>query len=504
MRNRFILLFIAMLVLVTSLMYATRDYIIIGTTDKIRSLDPARCYDYFSSNILQNILSGLVDYEIGTTNLKPWLAEKWEISNDGKVYTFYLRKDATFEDGTPITAQVMKYSFDRVIKLNGDPAFLLSDIVDKTEVIDKYIFRVHLKYPFSAFLSVLGYTVAYPVNPKVYPEDSFYELAPSASGPYRIKEWIRDVRIVLEANPKYFGEKPKTKTIIINFYENASTLRLALETGEIDVAYRDLDPRDILEIEKDPRFVVYKGESPQIRYIVFNVKQKPFDDPNVRTGLAYAVDRNMIANEVFVGLVKPLYSMVPMGMWSHEDVFPKRDLEKAKEYLSQAGYDENNPLKIDFWYTPTHYGSTEADVAQIIKESLEETGVIKVTIKYAEWATYVDYFLNGTMGMFLLGWYPDYLDPDDYVWPFLSISGAKSLGSFYENQEVENLMVEARKNSDVEERTKIYKKVQEILVKDKPYVPLWQGVAICIAKPEIKGIVLEPTQIFRYYTLYSK
>jgi peptide/nickel transport system substrate-binding protein len=281
-------------------------------------------------------------------------------------------------------------------------------------------------------------------------------------------------------------------------------LRLALETGEIDVAYRDLDPRDILELENDPRFVVYKGESPQIRYIVFNVKQTPFDDPNVRTGLAYAVDRDMIANEVFVGLVKPLYSMIPMGMWSHEDIFPMRDLEKAKEVLAKSGYTKDNPLSIDLWYTPTHYGTTEADVAQIIKESLEETGVIKVNIKYAEWATYVDYFLNGTMGMFLLGWYPDYLDPDDYLWPFLSISGAKSLGSFYENPTVEELMIEARKSADVAERTEIYKKVQEILVKDKPYVPLWQGVAICIAKPEVKGIVLEPTQIFRYYILYSE
>jgi peptide/nickel transport system substrate-binding protein len=502
--KKFLVLLIVGLILTTSFVFGAKDYIIVGTTDKIRTLDPANCYDYFSSNILQNVLVGLVDYEVGTANLKPWLAEKWEISADGKVYTFYLRKDAVFEDGTPITAEVLKYSFDRVIKLNGDPAFLLSDIVEKTEVVDEYVFRVYLQYPFSAFLSVLGYTVAYPVNPKQYTIDDFYSLAPMASGPYRIKEWIRDVRIVLEANPKYFGEKPKTKTIIINFYENASTLRLALETGEIDVAYRDLDPRDILELENDPRFVVYKGESPQIRYIVFNVKQTPFDDPNVRTGLAYAVDRDMIANEVFVGLVKPLYSMIPMGMWSHEDIFPMRDLEKAKEVLAKSGYTKDNPLSIDLWYTPTHYGTTEADVAQIIKESLEETGVIKVNIKYAEWATYVDYFLNGTMGMFLLGWYPDYLDPDDYLWPFLSISGAKSLGSFYENPTVEELMIEARKSADVAERTEIYKKVQEILVKDKPYVPLWQGVAICIAKPEVKGIVLEPTQIFRYYILYSE
>ena len=496
--------FFTLLIIVLALVAFAKDFIVVGTTDKIRSLDPARCYDYFSSNILQNIMVGLVDYKIGTSILKPMLAESWEVLDGGKTYIFHLRKDAVFEDGTPIDAHVFKYSFDRVIRLNGDPAFLLSDVVEKTEVIDDYTFKVTLKYPFSAFISVLGYTVAYPVNPKVYPEDAFYEDIPSASGPYKIKEWIRDVRIVLEENPKFFGEKPKTKVIIINFYESAATLRLALETGEIDVAYRHLDPRDIIDLKEREDIVVYEGASPQIRYLVINVTQKPFDNKKVRKAIAYAVDRKRIVEDVFVGLAKPLYSMIPEGMWSHKNVFPERDLEKAKQLLKEAGYDENNPLVIDLWYTPTHYGTTEADVAQVLKEALEETGVIKVTIKYAEWSTYIDYFLEGAMGLFLLGWYPDYLDPDNYVWPFLSESGAKSLGSFYSNKFVEELMIKARGFTGESARIPFYEKVQEILAEDVPYIPLWQGVATCAAKKSVKGILLEPTQIFRYYILYKE
>ena len=496
--------FFTLLIIVLALVAFAKDFIVVGTTDKIRSLDPARCYDYFSSNILQNIMVGLVDYKIGTSILKPMLAESWEVLDGGKTYIFHLRKDAVFEDGTPIDAHVFKYSFDRVIRLNGDPAFLLSDVVEKTEVIDDYTFKVTLKYPFSAFISVLGYTVAYPVNPKVYPEDAFYEDIPSASGPYKIKEWIRDVRIVLEENPNFFGEKPKTKVIIINFYESAATLRLALETGEIDVAYRHLDPRDIIDLKEREDIVVYEGASPQIRYLVINVTQKPFDNKKVRKAIAYAVDRKRIVEDVFVGLAKPLYSMIPEGMWGHKDVFPERDLEKAKQLLKEAGYDENNPLVIDLWYTPTHYGTTEADVAQVLKEALEETGVIKVTIKYAEWSTYIDYFLEGAMGLFLLGWYPDYLDPDNYVWPFLSESGAKSLGSFYSNKFVEELMIKARGFTGESARIPFYEKVQEILAEDVPYIPLWQGVATCAAKKSVKGILLEPTQIFRYYILYKE
>lgn len=496
--------FFTFLIIVLALVAFAKDFIVVGTTDKIRSLDPARCYDYFSSNILQNIMVGLVDYKIGTSILKPMLAESWEVLDGGKTYIFHLRKDAVFEDGTPIDAHVFKYSFDRAIKLNGDPAFLLSDVVEKTEVVDDYTFKVTLKYPFSAFVSVLGYTVAYPVNPKVYPENAFYEDIPSASGPYKIKEWIRDVRIVLEENSNFFGEKPKTKVIIINFYESAATLRLALETGEIDVAYRHLDPRDIIDLKEREDIVVYEGASPQIRYLVINVTQKPFDNKKVRKAIAYAVDRKRIVEDVFVGLAKPLYSMIPEGMWSHKNVFPERDLEKAKQLLKEAGYDENNPLVIDLWYTPTHYGTTEADVAQVLKEALEETGVIKVTIKYAEWSTYIDYFLEGAMGLFLLGWYPDYLDPDDYVWPFLSESGAKSLGSFYSNKFVEELMIKARGFTGESARIPFYEKVQDILAEDVPYIPLWQGVATCAAKKSVKGILLEPTQIFRYYILYKE
>ncbi|ANQ54112.1 peptide ABC transporter substrate-binding protein [Thermosipho sp. 1063] len=478
--------------------------IVVGTTDKIRTLDPANCYDYFSSNILQNVLAGPVDYEVGTANIKPWLFEKWDVSSDGLVYTFYIRKDAYFEDGTQIDANIFKFSFDRVMRLNGDPAFLLSDVVEKTEVVDKFTFRVHLKSKFSAFVSILGYTVAFPVNPKVTPEDRFSDIAPSASGPYRISEWIRDVRIVLEENPKYFGPKPKTKKIIIQFYENSQQLRLALETGEIDIAYRHLDPRDILDLQNVSGIKVYLGASPQIRYLVLNVKQKPFDNPLVRQAVALSVDRSAIVKDIFVDLAKPLYSMIPAGMWSHEDVFPKRDLQAAKEILKIAGYSEKNPLVIDLWYTPSHYGTTEADVAQVLKSSLEETGMIRVNIKYAEWSTYVEYFLNGTMGLFLLGWYPDYLDPDDYLWPFLSVSGAKSLGSFYENQIVEDLMVAGRAATNQESREMIYKLVQNYHAAEMPYIPLWQGSADCEAHDYIKGIILEPTQIFRYYLLERK
>lgn len=478
--------------------------IVVGTTDKIRTLDPALCYDYFSSNILQNVLAGPVDYKVNSTEIVPNLFENWEVSEDGLEYLFHVRKGVVFEDGTPIDASVFKFSFDRVIKLGGDPAFLLSDIVETTEVVDDYTFKVTLQYPFSAFVSVLGYTVGWPVNPKVFPADRFYDGAPSASGPYKVTEWIRDVRITLQANEKYFGEKPKTDRIIILFYENAATLRLALETGEIDIAFRHLDPRDIQDLKNSRNIQVIQGESPQIRMLVFNAQKEPFDDPLVRQAISLATERDVIVEDVFLNMASPLYSLVPMGMWSHEDVFQEGTLEAAKQLLYQAGYDEKNKLVVDLWYSPTHYGTTEADVAQVLMESLEKTGIIDINLEYAEWATYVDYFLNGTMGMFLLGWYPDYIDPDDYLWPFLSESGARSMGSFYVNPVTESVMRAARVATEQDVRTQLYKLVQQDLAFNAPYVTLWQGVETVAAQNNIKGILLEPSQIFRYYLLYKE
>ncbi len=498
----FLVLSLVGVLLVSGQAFASRKgMLIIGTTDKITSLDPAKQYDYLSSNILDNISCGLVMNKVGSAEIEPVLAKSWKISKDGKVYTFYLRKGVVFSNGHPFDASVMKYSFDRVIKLKGDPSFLLSDVVAKTEVVNKYTFRVYLKHPYAPFLSVLAYTVAFPVDPKVFPANKFYIKAPPAIGPYKIREWKRDQYIVLEANPKYFGPKPKSKVVAVKFYQDARTLRLALEQGEIDVAYRSLNPLDIKALKKNSKFVVYEGESPVIRHIVFNVKIKPFGNVKVRRALALLVNRKQIVDKVFAGMTRPLYSLIPMGMWSHKDVMPKYNPTEAKKILKSLGYSTSKPLKITLWYTPSHYGSTEADVAQVLKSQFEASGMVKVNIKYAEWATYVDYFEKGTMGMFLLGWFPDYIDPDDYTWPFLASSASPSMGSFYANKKVDELLLKARSITNKAERTKLYEEVQDILGQEVPYIDLWQGKQFCVAKKGVKGVTLEPTQIFRYYLL---
>jgi len=495
-----------LLILMSMMVFAasSKDYVIVGTTDKFTSLDPAKAYEYLSVNLIQNIMTGLVTYVPGTTQIIPGLADSWNISQDGLTYTFYLKKGLKFSNGDPINAQAFKYAFDRVIKLGQDPSFLLSDVVKETKAIDDTTFEIDLKYPFAPFINILAFTVAYPVDPKVYPADQVYNGMPISSGPYIVKRWVRDVEMELAPNPNYYGDPAKTPTILIKLYQDANSLYLALLGGEIDLAYRTLLPQQFAQIQQNNKFTTYVGQSPFMRFIVFNVKQDPFGNAKIREALAYAVNRHEIESKIFAGQVKPLYTMIPVGIWGSMDVMPSQDVAKSVSILQSLGYSKDKPLNITLWYTPSHYGSTEADLALTLKNQFESTGLIKCNVNYAEWATYIDYWNKGVMGMFMLGWYPDYFDPDDFVWPFLQSSASPLMGSNYSNPTMDQLLTDARLVSDEAGRTALYDAVQKLMAKDVPYIPLFQGEQQIAAKPEVAGVLLDPVQIFRYYLLYKK
>ncbi|MDK2914124.1 MAG: peptide/nickel transport system substrate-binding protein [Thermococcaceae archaeon] len=482
--------------------------IVIGVTDKVTDLDPANAYDFYTWEVLNNVMEGLVKYKPGTLEIEPGLAEKWEVNEDSTVWTFYLRKDLKFADGTPLKAQDVVRSIERVMKIQGDPAWLVTDFVDRVEAKDDYTVVFYLKQPTSYFLSLLTTPPYFPVHPNYAPDQIDSDQTAGGAGPYMITKWVRDEELVLEANPNYYGEKPKTEKIIIKFYRDASTMRLALQNGEIDIAWRTLRPSDINSLKEEGKLKVIEVPGGFIRYVCLNTKTEPTSNVKVRQALAAAIDRKEIAEKVFMGTVEPLYSLIPNGMWSHKDVFKDKygdgNLELAKKLLQEAGYSESNPLEIQLWYTPTHYGDTEADLAQMLKEQWEKTGMIKVTIKSAEWGTYVDYARKGQMQVYLLGWYPDYLDPDDYTTPFLKSTANSWAGTGYANPTVDELLTKAQTLTSQDERAKLYEQVQEILAEEVPYIPLIQGKLFVVTQENVKGVIIGPDMIFHYAHLYKE
>ena len=482
------------------------ETITIGTTDKVTQLDPANAYDFFTWEVLSNVMDTLVRYKPGSDKLVPALAESWETKDGGKVWIFHLRRDAKFCDGTPVTAKDVVRSIKRVMKLQGDPSWLVTSFVEDVKALDDYTVEFDLKKPVGFFLALLATPPYSVVSPK-YPNDQIVDDATwGGPGPYCIKEFKRDQYLVLEANPYYYGDV-KTKKIVIRFYKDATTLRLALEKGEVDIAWRTLRPNDYKELEQTGKYNVIEVPGGFIRYIVINVKMEPTKLKLVRQAIAAAVNRPELAQVVFLGTMEPLYSLVPKGLWSHIDVFKEKygdgNIELARKLLSQAGFSEQNKAKLVLWYTPSHYGDTEADLAQLLKQQLEKTGMFQVEIKSSEWATYVKQLREGQMMLSLLGWYPDYIDPDDFLTPFLHSGANKWTGSGYSNPEVDKLLDQAVTLTDQQKRAELYKKVQEILAEDVPIVPLLQGKLYVVTQKNVGGVEVGPSMLMPYYTLYK-
>jgi len=493
----------------------TAETLVIGTTEKVIDMDPANAYDFHTWEIFNNIYQGLLTYPPGKTDLITGLAESYDVSADGMAYTFKLREGLIFSDGTSLDASAVKWSIDRVITLQGDPSWLVTDFVNHVDVVDNYSVKFVLKNPVAYFPSLVASCPYFPVNPNIYPKDRIIRDPSELTGgklvglgPYNIVSFKRDQEIVMEANANYYGEKPKTKRIVIRYFADATTMRLAIEKGEIDIAFKTLNPSDITDLEKSMKVRTIKAQGPYIRYLCFCCAVPPFNDKILRRAIAAAIDRPTIIKKVFLGQNTPLYSMVPMGMWSHIDafknVFGDGNLKKARELLASRGYSESNKFTFELWYTPSHYGDTEVDLAAVLKDQLEATNMIKVNVKSAEWATYRDNWSKKLMPTYLLGWYPDYIDPDNYTAAFAGTSGSKGMGIFFSDPIWDKKLTNGQIEMNANKRRAIYEELQRMWTEDVPTVPIFQGTLYMFTQNDIHGALLSPTLRFNYDILYKE
>lgn len=512
---------------------APKDTLIMGTTDSVESnLDPAEAYDFFGWEIIQALGSGLVDIKPGTPkgasaeDVIPALATNWTSSADGLDWTFNLKQGVKYEDGTEFNATHVKYTFDRGMGIaHPDGAFVgigYSDIIESVEVVSKYKVMFHLRIPFSPFLSLLAAQASYMVDPKYAPANAVINYTegnarashPMGLGPYKLNKWVRvagrDQEIRLEANPDYWnttGGYPKTKNIIIKFYSDATTLRLAIEGGEIDIAFRQLRASDIIDLKTKPAVKVWEGTGAFIQYLVFQQNIPPFNDTRVRRAVAAAINRTALTETVFLGQAAPLYSMIPNGMAGHTDAYKElgdANYTYTRQLLAQLGYNEDNPLVIDLWYEISGHYPQSADQGVVLKDSLEASGVIEVRLNGLDWAAYRAKRKEETMPAYIYGWYPDYVDPDNYVYPFLHSSGSSWLRNNYANPNMDKLVEWARGNTTVTVRNSLYAQIQDIMVDDTPIVSLYQSSAWAVTKPNVKGVYLDISQSWRHWLVYAE
>ena len=505
---------------------------IVGTTDSVElTLDPAQAYDYFGWCILQQIATTLVSVQPGSLNgvdYLPELAESWNTSEDVMIWDFNLRRGITFPDGTEFNATRVKYSFDRVIALipsipEGAPAGLGYDlIIDRIEALSAYKVRFYLNFPFSPFLGILACRASAIVDPNYAPMaqvnytegDSRASTPVAFIGPYNLSRWERvagrDVEIKLDANPYYWNATsgyPKIKHIIFRFYSSSSTLRSVLEAGAVDMAFRHISPSDALDLDQNPDFKVWWGPGTFIQYLCFQEKRAPFNETRARVAVAAALNRSAVCKTVFLDLSDPLYSIIPPSMLGHTEAFQKLgdpNYTLTRSLLGELGYDETNRLTFDLWYESSGHYPMSAEQALLYKETMEASGVISVTLKSADWASYRANRNAEIMDAYLYGWYPDYVDPDDYsflYWTTWLHTNYDSVNPVTYAQQVA-LYDDARATTNLTLRAELYAQIDDIAVEQCSVVPLYVSNSWVVTKPNINGVCLDITQDMRYWLLY--
>jgi peptide/nickel transport system substrate-binding protein len=495
----------------TSAPKGNADTVILGTTDKVVALDPAGAYDLGSQQLIGNMYQNLLAIPAGGNKPEPDAAESCEFT-DPKTYVCKLKAGLKFSSGDPLTSEDVKFSLDRQLKIAdpSGPSSLLASL-KSVDATDPTTVTMNLKKADGTWPFILTHNVAAIVPNEIYPADAKQpDDKAIGSGPYKLVKYTPNQQAVFAPNENYTGpNKAQTPNFIVQYFEQASALKLAIEQKDVDVAYRSLSPTDLdaLKKETDKGVKVIDGAGTEIRYITFNVKKKPVDNIAVRQAVAQVLDRQAIATNVYKDTVKPLYSTVPAALpgakESFKDAFGDPDPAKAKALLEKAGV--SVPVTLDGWYTPTHYGPVEVDLWNEIKRQLEASGLFKVKLDSTEWDQYKDEaFAKHTYYFYGLGWFPDYPDGDNYLAPFVRDGGFFQNG--YSSKVVNDALDTELATADEAKRTEAFGVVQDAEAKDVPLIPIWEGKQIAAIQDGVQGVekTFDPAFQFRFWLVTKK
>ena len=495
-----------------TLVPAYGDIIIEGSIGEPSILIPMLAGDSASHEVAGLIFNGLVRYDTDLSIIGN-LAESWDISKDGLVITFPLRKGVRWTDGVEFTADDVMFGY-KTIRDEKTPTAYKEDYlqVKKAEVLDRYTFRVTYEKPFAPALSTWGNLVVLPKHLlegkdiKDIPKSEFARK-PVGMGPYKFVKWTTGQEIVLESNKDYFEGRPYIDRYIYRIIPDQATMFLELQAGGVD--WTGLTPIQYTRQTDTPYF---KKNFQRFRYPVFaytymgfNLKHPLFKDKRVREAIAYAVDKEEIIDVVLFGLGRPATGPYVPDTWPYNPDVKKYayNPEKAKALLAEAGWkdsDGDGVLDKDgkpFKFTiRTNMGNTlRKNTATIIQQRLEKTG-IKVEIIALEWSTFINEFIDKRrFEAVILGWSIG-LDPDQYdIWHSSKTKEKEFNFVSYSNPEVDELLDKGRRTFDIEERKRVYYRIQAILADELPYIFLYVPDALPVVHARFKGIKPSPIGI---------
>ena len=485
------------------------------------TLDPHLTTDATSARIIVEVFGGLVTID-PDLNIVADLAESWDISDDGRVYTFHLRPDAKFHDGKPVTADDVLWSLERATNpLTESPVAdqYLGDIVgvkDKlagedttisgVRFIDELTIEITIDEAKSYFLAKLTYPTGFVLdrdNVEANPRSWFRE--PNGTGPFRLEEYVVGETLVLSRNEDFHLGPPKLEEV--EFILSGGTSLLMYENNEIHVAGVGLADLDRLNDPSNDLYSELKTApaSFSVNYIGLNVNEPPLDDVKVRQALNLAIDKEEIASIVLGDLVRPADGILPPDFpgYAEEIRGYEFDPTRARQLLEESKYggDLENlpPITIT---TPGSFGANVSLDMEVILQMWERNLGITAEFQQTEFATFLKDLHKGRFQMFDIGWIADYPDPENFL-DILFHSQSTNNHTHYSNPEVDELLVQARVETDTTRRYSLYNQVEQMILDDAPWVPLWfDGESKLLVKPNVHDFLLPPLIIPRYRFVY--
>jgi peptide/nickel transport system substrate-binding protein len=464
------------------------NQLIISSIGDASFLNPILAQDSASSEINSLVFNGLIKYDRNLQNFVGELAESWKVEEGTEpVITFFLRKGVLWHDGKEFTAEDVNFTYDKIMDEKTNTVRRSDyELVKKAEILDPYTFRVTYKQPFSPGLGTWGMGII----PKhlLEKEDintTAFNRRPIGTGPFRFIEWMTDEKIVVEANLRYFEERPQLDRIIYRIIPETSLSEMELLTKGVD--YYGVQPHQYQRMKETSFLKVYSQPALSYTYIGYNFKNPLFQDKRVRQALTQAINREEIVQYVLYGLGTVISGPFPNHLWYYNpNVKPLPfDPKKSRQLLTEVGWrdtDGDGVLDKDgkpfrFKLITNSGNDIRRDVGVLVQRQFRELG-IDVTFELYEWSVFLKNFINARhFDACILGWGLS-PDPDDYmIWHSSQIEKGFNFVS-YKNPEVDRLWEEGRREYDLEKRRQIYWRIHELMAEDQPYTFLFSPLGI--------------------------
>ena len=476
-------------------------------------LDPEAVLNNTSGFVMATIFDSLVKYKPGSVEVEPGLAESWEASEDGLTYTFHLRKGVTFHDGTPFNGSNYIKTLKRLLVPKDDPYSIYKTGPVESYIDDTYgevtsytapdentvVFKFkESSAPFTTNLAMVWNGVPSPAAFEKYGKD--FRSHPVGTGPFIFKEWRPGDQIILEANPSYWNGKPKVDRLIFKEIPDSQAALLALKRGDVHIM-ADVGAQTIPAAKGDPNLVIMTQPGLAVSGVALPFDTKPFNDKRVRQALNYGIDKDAINKSLFGGYAETMTSPLPKAQWGFDPSLKgyPYDPAKAKQLLAEAGYPNGFETEFLTYNSPRGYNSAGADLAVAIQGQLQKLG-IKANVRKQEIGAYLAEIRNKTTkygGIWLQGWTGDNGDPDNFLFElFGSANIPVTNAARYNNPALDKILVEAQHVPDHAKRVALYSEAQKIILDDAPWIFVNSLMHVRVARKEVQGYLLNPTQMF--------